>query len=78
MLPRESIKDMYMCFIKKFNNFKSLEKTYINEEMVEKVLWCCLRNKWGLKVIAIEESQDLKIHKLDDLVWKLLSHEIRL
>jgi len=23
---------------------------------------------WGLKVIAIEESQDLKIHKLDDLV----------
>ena len=38
MQPRESIKDMYMCFIKKFNNFKSLEKTYINEEMVEKVL----------------------------------------
>jgi len=38
MLPRESIKDIYMRFTKIINNLKSLGKTYTNEEMVRKVL----------------------------------------
>jgi len=35
-------------------------------------------NKWGQKVITIEEVQDLKKLELDDLLGKLLTHEIYL
>ena len=42
------------------NNLKSLGKMYIKEEMVRKILRCLPKNKWGPKVIAIEEAQDLK------------------
>ena len=31
MLPRESIKDMYMLFTKIINNLKYLGKTYTND-----------------------------------------------
>ena len=36
------------------------------------------KNKWGPKVTASEEAQDLKTLALDDLLGKLLTHEIRL
>ena len=78
MLPEESIKDMYMRFIEIFNNLKSFGKTQNNEEMVRKVLRCLLRSKQEPKVVAIQEPQDLKALKLDDLVGKLLTHEIHL
>ena len=35
-------------------------------------------NKWGPKVTAIEEAQDLKTLALDDLLRKLFTHEIHL
>ena len=46
--------------------------------MMRKILRCLKKNKWGLKVIAIEETQDLKKLELDDLLGKLLTHEIHL
>ena len=46
--------------------------------MVKKLLWCLPKNKWEPKVTAIEEAQDLKKLKLDDLLGKLLTHEIHL
>jgi len=60
------------------NNLKSLGQTYTNEEMVRKILPCLPKNKWGPKVTAIEEAQDLKTLALDDLLGKLLTHEIHL
>ena len=78
MQPAKSIKEMYICVIEKINNLKSLGKTYINKEMVRKVLQSLLRSKWGPKVMAIEEAQDLKTLKLDDVVEKFLTHVIHL
>jgi len=46
--------------------------------MVRKILRCLPKNKWGPKVTAIEEAQDLKTLALDELLGKLLTHEIHL
>jgi len=74
----KSIKDMFTRFTDITNNLKSLGKTYSNQKMVRKILICLLKNKWGPKVTAIEEAQDLKKLELDDLLGKLLTHEIHL
>ena len=76
MQPDEAIKEMLTCFTDITNNLKSLGKTYTDEEMVKKILWCLPKNKCGLKVTAIEEIQDLKTPALDDLLGKLLTDEI--
>ena len=60
MQADESIKDMFTRFTNITNNLKSLGKSYSNEEMVRKILRCLSKNKWGPKVTAIEEAQDLK------------------
>ena len=78
MQTDESIKDMFTRFTDITNNLKSLGKTYTNEEMVRKILRCLPKSKWGPKVTAIEEAQDLKKLELDDLLGKLLTHEIHL
>jgi len=46
--------------------------------MVKKILRCLPKNKWGANVTIIEEGQDLKTLALDDLLGKLLTHEIQL
>jgi len=46
--------------------------------MFIKILQCLSKNKWGLKVTAIEGAQNLKKLALDDLLGKLLTHEIHL
>ena len=46
--------------------------------MVRKILICLPKSKWGPKVTPIEEAQDLKTLTLDDLLRKLLTHEIHL
>ena len=78
MQPGETIKEMFTRFTDITNNLKSLGKTYTNEEMVRKVLRCLPKSKWGPKVTAIEEAQDLKTLAMDDLLGKLLTHEIHL
>ena len=67
---------MFTRFVDITNNLKSLRKTYSNEEMVRKILRCLPKNKWGPKVTAIEEAQDLKKLELDNLLGKLLTHGI--
>ena len=74
----ESIKDMFTRITNITNNSKSLGKTYSNEEIVRKILWCLPKNKRGLKVTAIKEAQDLKKLELDDLLRKFLTHKIHL
>jgi len=74
----KTIKEMFTRFTNIINNLKSLGKTYTNEEIVRKILQCLPKSKWGPKVTAIEEAQDLKILALVDLLEKLLTHEIHL
>ena len=78
MQPEETIKEMFTRFTDITNNLKSLGKSYTNEEMVRKILRCLPKNKWGPKVTAIEEAQNLKTLTLDDLLGKLMTHEIHL
>ena len=78
MQDDESIKDIFTRFTNITNNLKSLGKSYSIEEMVRKILRCLPKNKWGPKVMAIEEAQDIKKLELDDLLGKLLTHEVHL
>ena len=71
-------KEMSTRFTDLTSNLKQLGKTYNDEEMVRKILRCLPKNKWGPKVTAIEESEHLKKLILDDLLWKILTHEIYL
>ena len=74
----ESNKEMFTHFTDITNNLKSLGKSYINEEMVKKILRCLPKSRWGPKVTALEEAQNLKTLALDDLLGKLITHEIHL
>jgi len=78
MQTDKSIKDMFIRFTDITNNLKSLSKTYTNEEMVRKILECLPKNKWGPKITAIEEAQDLKKLELDNFLGRLLTYEIHL
>ena len=78
MRSYETIKEMFTRFTDITSNLKSLDTTYTDEEMVRKILRRLPKNKWGPKVIAIEEAQDLKTLALNDLLGKLLTHEIHL
>jgi len=78
MQPDKTINEMFTRFTDITNNLKSLGKTYTNEEMVRKILRCLPKSKWGPKVTAIEEVHDLKTLGLNDLLGKLLTHEIHL
>jgi len=78
MQPDESIREMFTCFTDITNNLKSIGKSYTNGKMVRKILRSLPKNKWGPKVTAIEEAQNLKTFALDDLLGKLMTHEIHL
>jgi len=75
MQPDETIKEMLIIFKNITNSLKSRGNTYTSEEMVRKIFRCFPKNKWGPKVTAIEEAQNLKKLALDDLLRKLLTHE---
>ena len=46
--------------------------------MVRKILRSLPKNKWGPKVTAIKEAQNLETLALDNLLGKLMTHKIRL
>ncbi|XP_021771739.1 uncharacterized protein LOC110735868 [Chenopodium quinoa] len=76
MLSNESIKEMFTRFTQIINNLDSLGRSFSNEEKVRKILRCLPKAKWGPKVTTIEEAQDLRTLPLDDLLGKLITHEM--
>jgi len=78
MTKEESVKEMFTRFTEIINNLNSLGRTFTNEEKVRKILRCLPKSKWGPKVTAIEEAQDLTLLTLDDLLGKLITHEMSL
>ncbi|KAH1114491.1 hypothetical protein J1N35_007869 [Gossypium stocksii] len=77
MKPKEDIKTMSNRFTIIINWLKSYGKTYLNEEVVRKMLKS-LPKSLKAKVTAIEEAQNLETLSLDQLIGSLLTHEMRL
>ncbi|GKV41208.1 hypothetical protein SLEP1_g48774 [Rubroshorea leprosula] len=76
MKPEESIQDMYTRLNDIVTNLKALGKVYPSQEVVRKVLKSLPKN-WEAKKTAIEESKDLNTLKLEDLIGKLMTYEIK-
>ncbi|GAV70882.1 UBN2 domain-containing protein, partial [Cephalotus follicularis] len=66
---------MFTRFTNIINALQSLDKVYSNSEMVRKILRCLPRS-WMPKVMAIEESKNLNILPLEDLLGSFKTHEL--
>lgn len=77
MKKNENINEKVTPFTLINNNLNSLGKIFSNAKKVQKVLRCLPRSKWGPKVTAIEDAQDLRVLPLDDL-GKLTAHKLTL
>ncbi|GKV10956.1 hypothetical protein SLEP1_g22252 [Rubroshorea leprosula] len=76
MKPEESIQEMYTRLNDIVTNLKALGKVYPSQEVVRKVLRSLPKN-WEAKKTAIEEFKDLNTLKLEDLIGKLMTYEIK-
>ncbi|KAK7275147.1 hypothetical protein RIF29_16256 [Crotalaria pallida] len=77
MLPNESVNDMQKRFTHIINHLIALGKTFLNSEVINKVLRC-LSRECQPKVTAIMESKDLDTLDLATLFGKLQEHEMEL
>jgi len=77
MQPNESISSMQKRFTHIINHLIALGKTFIDGEIINKVLRC-LDRQWQPKVTAIMESKDLDEMGLATLFGKLQEHEMEL
>ena len=59
------------------NQIRSYGDDLIDQKVVEKILRC-LPRKFDAIVVSIEESKDLTILFIDELIGSLLSHESRM
>ncbi|KAK5825810.1 hypothetical protein PVK06_020676 [Gossypium arboreum] len=71
MKPKEYIKAMYNQFTIITNGLNSCGKTYLNEEVVKKMLKS-LSKSWEAKVTTIEEAKNLETLTLDELIGYFL------
>ena len=76
MGDRETVMDMYTRFTHITNELKSLGKPFTTEELVRKILRF-LPHSWEAKVMAIQESKDIKKITLDELIENLQTYELR-
>ncbi|GAV81500.1 zf-CCHC domain-containing protein/UBN2 domain-containing protein [Cephalotus follicularis] len=75
MNENEDIKSMFSRFTNIINALKAFDKTYSNSEIVRKIIWCLPRS-WMPKVTAIEETKNLNVLPLEDLLESLMTHEL--
>nr|XP_016496319.1 PREDICTED: uncharacterized protein LOC107815269 [Nicotiana tabacum] len=68
---------MYTRFTTLTNELKSLGKTLLEEDKVEKILTRVLTVSWESKITAIQESKNIAILKLDELIGNLTAYELR-
>jgi len=76
MGDKETIIEMYTRFIHITNELKSLEKSFITEELVRKILRF-LPQSWEAKDTAIQEAKDMNKISLDELIRNLQTYELR-
>ncbi|GAV88050.1 zf-CCHC domain-containing protein/UBN2 domain-containing protein, partial [Cephalotus follicularis] len=77
MQPNESIKKLYNCLLDITNAPRHLGMVFGKDELVRKLLGC-LNDEWEPKVTAIEESKDLKVMEIEELLGSLMTHEVKL
>ncbi|GAV68943.1 UBN2 domain-containing protein, partial [Cephalotus follicularis] len=74
MQPNESIKNLYNRLLDITNALLGLGKVFGKDELIRKLLGC-LNDEWEPKVTAIEESKDLKVMEIGELLGSLMTHE---
>ena len=77
MLPSESITEMFTRFSDITNPLCSLGKKLTTEEMVQKIL-SSLPPQWNAKTTAIEEANDVSNISMEELIGKLMAHEVHM
>ena len=76
MADHETMMDIYTRFTHITNELKSLGKSFTSEGLVRKILRF-LPHSWEAKVMAIQESKDIKKITLDELIGNLQTYELR-
>ncbi|XP_057984592.1 uncharacterized protein LOC131169387 [Hevea brasiliensis] len=75
MKPGETISEMSIKFTDLLNVLKALEKEFIEEELVKKVLRS-LPKSWETKVTVIFDTKDFSKFTYDELISSLIAHEM--
>ena len=74
MKDLDSIDSFFTQAMRIVNQIRSYGETLGDQQVVEKILRS-LPNKFDSRVVAIEESKDLSLLSIDELMGSLLSHE---
>ena len=77
MKSDETISEMFARLSQLTNGLKALGKEYTNAELVRKVLRS-LPPAWHTKATVIEDSKNLSIMTLDELIGSLMTYEINM
>jgi len=75
MMENENIQDYYLNILDIANSFDSLGEKISDEKLVGKILRS-LPKRFDIKVIAIEEAQDIPSMKVDELIGSLQTFEL--
>ena len=78
MKPNEKIGEMYGRLITLVNAMRKLGKKFSNEDVNNKILVILPQKLWEAKISSIEEAHDLSTLPTDELLGKLLTHEIKI
>ena len=66
---------MYTRFTDVVNNLRVLGKSFSNFDLVSKILRS-LPKRWDPKITAIQETKDLNIFSLEELIGSLMIYEM--
>ena len=78
MKPNEKIGEMYGRLITLVNAMRKLGKKFSNEDVNNKILVILPQKIWEAKISSIKEENDLFTLPMDELLEKLLTHEIKM
>ena len=67
MKPSETIGDMHTRFTDVVNGLRAQGKCFLNSELVNKILHSLFK-KWDSKVTALQETKNLNIFLLEELI----------
>ena len=77
MHANESISDMYCRFQDIVHSLIALGKSFLEEDQVRKIL-NSLTPESDQKTLAIEEANDIRLMKIEELIGNLMSYEVQL
>lgn len=75
MKPSETIRDMYIQFMDVVNGLKELGKSFLDFELVNKILRF-IPKSWDPKVMVIQEAKDLNNFPLKELIGSLMTYQM--